>query len=265
MLLRVEYRIVYRYRSANPSGLYELRVTPTSSAVQTVRSWGTSVSGGLIQARHEDQFLNRVELAALNGARELVIVSEGLVETRDTAGILGGSEGFAPLWLFRRPTELTRPGDRVAAIAKSLDGRDLNDAGAMHALSAAVREAIEYEKGHTGVGTTAEQAAAIGKGVCQDHTHAFISAARLLGLPARYVGGYMQLAGEEGAAEPHAWAEVHLPGLGWTGFDVSNGVSPDGKYVRVATGRDYSEAAPVKVSLRRLSNAEMVVVLKVER
>lgn len=264
MLLRVEYRIVYRYRSASPSGAYELRVTPTSSAVQTVRSWGISVSGGLIQARHEDQFLNRVDLAALNGARTLEIVSEGLVETRDTAGILGESDGFAPLWMFERPTELTMPGDRVGAIAKSLAGRNPDDAGAMHALSAAVREAIAYEKGHTGVGTTAEEAAAIGKGVCQDHTHAFISAARLLGMPARYVSGYMQLSGEEGAAETHAWAEVHLPSLGWTGFDVSNGVSPDGKYVRVATGRDYSEAAPVKVILRRPGDAEMVVVLKVE-
>ena len=264
MLLRVEYRIVYRYRSASSSGVYELRVTPTSSGVQTVRNWGTSVSGGLIQARHEDQFQNQVELAALDGARELEIVSEGLVETRDTAGILGGSDGFAPLWIFRRPTGLTGPGDRIGAIAKSLSGRDPNEAGAMHALSSAVREAIAYEKGHTGVGTTAEQAAAIRKGVCQDHTHAFISAARLLGMPARYVSGYMQLAGEEGAAETHAWAEVHLPGLGWTGFDVSNGVSPDGKYVRVATGRAYSEAAPVKVFLRRPGDAEMVVVLKVE-
>lgn len=264
MLLRVEYRIIYRYRSANPSGVYELRVTPTSSAVQTVRHWGISVSGGLIQARHEDQFRNQVELAALSGAPELEIVSEGLVETRDTAGILGESDGLAPLWIFLKPTGLTSPGDRVGAIARSLSGRNPNDAGAMHALSAAVREAITYEKGHTGVGTTAEQAAAIGRGVCQDHTHAFISAARLLGVPARYVSGYMQLAGEEGAAETHAWAEAHLPGLGWTGFDVSNGVSPDGKYVRVATGRDYSEAAPVKVFLRRPGDAEMVVVLKVE-
>ena len=192
------------------------------------------------------------------------IVSEGVVETRNTAGISGGSDCLAPLWMFRRPTGLTSPGDRVGAIARSLSGQDPNDAGAMHALAAAVREAIAYEKGHTGVGTTAEQAAAIGKGVCQDHTHAFISAARLLGMPARYVSGFMQLAGEEGAAETHAWAEVHLPGLGWTGFDVSNGVSPDGKYVRVATGRDYGEAAPVKVFLRRPGDAEMVVVLKVE-
>ena len=84
-----------------------------------------------------------------------------------------------------------------------------------------------------------------GSGVCQDHTHVFITIARLFGYPARYVSGYLMLENSIEQNASHAWAEVHLEGLGWVGFDVSNGISPDDRYVRIATGLDYREAAPV--------------------
>jgi transglutaminase-like putative cysteine protease len=81
--------------------------------------------------------------------------------------------------------------------------------------------------------------------VCQDHAHIFITCARQIGVPARYVSGYLMMNDTELQDATHAWAEVHLDGLGWVGFDVSNGISPDDRYVRVATGLDYSQSAPV--------------------
>ncbi len=84
-----------------------------------------------------------------------------------------------------------------------------------------------------------------GRGVCQDHTHIFLSCAREMGVPARYVSGYLMLDDVIAQQAMHAWAEAFVDGLGWVGFDVSNAISPDMRYVRVATGLDYSDAAPV--------------------
>ena len=115
----------------------------------------------------------------------------------------------------------------------------------LHRLSAKVLAQVAYVTGETNVYTTAEEAAELGMGVCQDHAHIFIGAARALGVPARYVSGYLMMNDRIEQEAGHAWAEAHVEGLGWVGFDVSNGISPDERYVRVATGRDYREAAPV--------------------
>jgi len=81
--------------------------------------------------------------------------------------------------------------------------------------------------------------------VCQDHSHIFIACAREMGMPARYVSGYLMIDGATAQDAMHAWAEAHVDALGWVGFDVSNAISPDARYVRVATGLDYADASPV--------------------
>ena len=96
-----------------------------------------------------------------------------------------------------------------------------------------------------GAESTAEDALAAGRGVCQDHAHVFVAAARHLGHPARYVSGYLMLDDRVEQDASHAWAEVWIEGLGWVGFDVSNGISPDERYVGVARGLDYRDAAPI--------------------
>ena len=119
-----------------------------------------------------------------------------------------------------------------------------DDISRLHQLMAAIRERVAYRTGATDADTNAEEAVERGEGVCQDHAHIFISAARELGFPARYVSGYLKMAESEQAAS-HAWAEAHVSQLGWVAFDVANGISPDEAYVRVATGRDYRDAMPV--------------------
>ena len=112
--------------------------------------------------------------------------------------------------------------------------------------------------GSTSASHTAAESFALGAGVCQDHTHVFIACCRALGVPARYVSGYVDPAGGQQATS-HAWAEVRIPGLGWVGFDAANGVSPTAAYVRVATGLDYADAAPVR-GVRRGGAAETLAV-----
>ncbi len=149
-----------------------------------------------------------------------------------------------PLWFYLRPTELTEPGDRVRAVSAEV-ADEPDPVTRLHALSARITDQVPYRLGGTEPSTPAEEALAASHGVCQDHAQIFVAAARLFGVPARYVSGYLLVDDGESATAGHAWAEAHVDGLGWVGFDVSNGISPDERYVRVAVGRDYREAAPL--------------------
>jgi transglutaminase-like putative cysteine protease len=104
-----------------------------------------------------------------------------------------------------------------------------------------------------------------GKGVCQDHAHIFIAAARTLGVPARYITGYLLLDSGGTADAHHAWAEAWVEGLGWVGFDVSNGICPTDKYVRLAVGLDAGYAAPVTGSRRGGQEETLSVTVDVQQ
>lgn len=246
MQLKITHTTTYRFEAPVAYGLQQLRLTPKTRPGQSVLDWSMSVSGGRIETGFQDHHLNVVTLVSFApDAREIQVMCEGLVETSDKAGLLGKHGGFAPLWLFQRPTDLTRAGARVRALLRGLRDQEGDDIARLHALSARILEAVPYRIGSTAADTTAEAAIEAGSGVCQDHTHIFCAAARALGHPARYVSGYLMMDDRVHQDASHAWAEAHIDGIGWVGFDVSNGISPDPRYVRVATGLDYSEAAPI--------------------
>ena len=245
--MRLSIRHCTRYAWDDPvaGGLQELRLTPKSGHGQTVLGWTIAVDGGRHELDFEDQHHNAVTLIGFDGPGHAITVTcDGTVETEDRAGVIGRHGGFAPLWYFGRETPLTRAGPGLRRLARAVPGGE--PIPRLHALSAALLDAIAYETGVTGTGTTAEEALAHGAGVCQDHAHAFIACARVLGIPARYVSGYLFTEGQTRHAASHGWAEAWVPDIGWVGFDISNGISPDDRYVRVATGLDYAEAAPVR-------------------
>lgn len=246
MRLKILHTTCYCYDSPVGYGLLQLRMTPKARASQQIINWDTRIEGGRIEAEFDDQHANRVHLVSLDpGLSEMSITCEGEVDIIDRAGVVGPHSGFVPLWLFRRETPLTRAGPAIRRLARSLPETSGGDIERLHALAACVRQAVRYETGQTHAGTRAEEAVEAGHGVCQDHAHVFISAARLLGYPARYACGYLMMEGRVEQEAGHAWAEAHVEGLGWVGFDISNAISPDDRYVRVATGLDYSDAAPV--------------------
>ncbi|WP_170508744.1 transglutaminase family protein [Ruegeria arenilitoris] len=244
MKLHIRHETRYDFDAPVPFGLQQLRKTPKSFRNQNILSWSTEVTGGRKELSFEDYHRNTVELISFEAnTQSISLISEGVVEVEDTHGVLGRHEGSTPLWLFQRSTPLTMPGKGVADVIAALpDGEPLER---MHALSESVRAQVSYEVGGSHPDWSAEDALKAGRGVCQDHAHVFITCARKIGVPARYVSGYLMMNETELQDATHAWAEVHLDGLGWVGFDVSNGISPDDRYVRVATGLDYAQAAPV--------------------
>lgn len=268
MLLKVRHTTSYEYAHPVEYGLQELRLTPNDNALQAVRRWSVSIEGGTVEAQFYDQFQNNVLLISFAPElRRLVVHCEGEIETVDRAGVYGLHRGFVPLWLFRRGTRLTRPGPQLRRFLRSADAElgEGDDISRLHALTLAVRDAVAYVPGETGVHTSAEDALKDGRGVCQDHAHIFIAAARELGYPARYVSGYLNMTDRVAQEASHAWAEAFVEGLGWVGFDVSNGQSPDDHYIRLATGLDYRDATPMSGMRRGQGSEVLAVELEVEQ
>lgn len=249
MKLLVRHQTVYRYPPATGRVAMRLKLMPVDAACQTVLEWQVSINDEPIDTFRRN---SHGEMEAVWLRREpienAVIVAEGLVETRETHGVVGMMQGRVPARYFLRDTPLTRASDAIRAMAHALPTGD-GALTTLHALSAAVSDAVAYRAGVTHSQTSAADALALGAGVCQDHAQIFISAARAIGIPARYVSGYL-LAGEGDALyETHGWAEAFLPDLGWIGFDASNRVCVTERYLRVASGLDANDAAPIRGSV----------------
>lgn len=255
MQLTISHVTEYHYDQPVPFGLQELRLTPRSSDRQQMRVWDVAVEGGDTEVSFTDHHGNRVHLISLlPGHHTTTIRCHGTVDTTDTAGVTAALSGVAPLWLYRRSTPLTEAGEGVARVIEAMGDHDTDDAlGRLHALATAVEDVVAYEPGWTDASTSAEEAVRAGRGVCQDHAHVFVAAARSLGFPARYVSGYLVMDDDHQQAM-HAWADAWVHDLGWVGFDPSNGICPDERYVSIAVGLDYREAAPI--SGLRFGNAD---------
>lgn len=265
MKLKISHTTSYHYDAPVPYALQQLRLRPKSRPDQMVLAWDVTVVGGQRQVSFEDEHANTVDLISFDpGVKEITIECKGEVDVTDTAGIIGMHTGFVPLWLFERSTPLTAIGPHVRALISGFDKPD-DALDLLHALSAHVLENVPYSTDQTSSELTAEQVLSAGHGVCQDHAHVFIAAARGLGFPARYVSGYLMMNDRVNQDASHAWAEAYVEGLGWVGFDVSNAISPDARYVRVATGLDYLGAAPISGMRYGHGTENMLVKLQVEQ
>jgi len=266
MLLKINHETRYNYDNPVQYGLQQLRLRPKERPGQRIVDWNIEIEGGSLELSFEDQHCNHVDLINIErGRNEIVIRCTGEVENTDGSGVIGSHAGFASLWYFKRATALTKPEVETAKLIASLDQDYDNDIARLHALSALVTDKVAYETGKTDAETTAEQALTVGGGVCQDHAHIFCTAARSLGFPARYVSGYLMMSDRVDQDATHAWAEAYIEHIGWVGFDISNGYSPDERYVRVATGLDYRDASPISGLRYGAGDEDMIVSLQVQQ
>lgn len=265
MDLRISHTTRYSYSAPVDYALQKVRLFPLPSTMQEVVGWSVEVTGGKIEDSYVDHYGNHVDLVSITpGETVLSVHSCGQVKTLSNTGVLGRVFGRAPLWHFQQPTRHTMPGEAIKALPR-ISGNLDRQLAELHTLSATILKALPYEAGTTSVDTTAEDALRGHSGVCQDHAQVFVSAARLSGLPARYVSGYLMINEQVAQDATHAWAEVCLGGLGWVGFDVSNGVSPDETYVRIAIGRDARDAAPIEGLRLGNANETLMVSLQVQQ
>jgi transglutaminase-like putative cysteine protease len=251
MKLHICHETRYDYETSIRSSIQRLHLTPRSFATQKVISWAIDAPGIDNALAYTDGFGNLVHVITSQGPHDHVtVIAQGVVESEDAAGVVKGLKCPAPDSVFLRQTTATEPSTQLSELARDAAAKYPKPLDMLHEIMDQVRARIEYQIGATTAHTTAAEALADGKGVCQDHAHAVLSAVRFLGIPARYVTGYLVTEGPDPATASHAWAEVLVPDLGWVGFDAANGKCPTAEYVRVATGLDAQGVVPVRGSRR---------------
>lgn len=267
MRVRIAHDTLYRYDRPVRALVQALRMTPRDHDGQHVLHWRIEPSvDGRLKAR-EDALGNRLHMFSADGTvEEITLRVTGEVETSDVSGVLRGTVERVPDIFYLRETELTAADDAIGAFAAEVAGDVAADPlAALHRLLEGVHREATFDTEPTHVATTAREAFALRRGVCQDLSHIFIAAARHLGIPARYVSGYFFRA--DGIVEQdagHAWAEAKVADLGWVGFDPANGISVADAHVRVAIGLDYLGAAPIRGTRQGGGAEHLAVSLRVE-
>lgn len=259
--LAIRHRTGFQYAGKVVSSYNEARMTPRNEARQAVLDARVEVWPPARTFRYEDYWGSIVTAFDLHSPHdELEVTAISTVETLPAGDLLAdeGGLGWAELaepehvdrWHeLLLPTARTALDDELRAVARA--ARDENDTphAAALALCERVRAEVEYAAGATGVQTDAVQAWRQRKGVCQDFSHLVVGLLRDLGVPARYVSGYLHpdpraVVGESVVGQSHAWVEWWVGR--WTAYDPTNGIAVGERHVSVGRGREYGDVPPLK-------------------
>ena len=249
MILTIRHETTYHYSRPLAYTIQQLHLTPRIEPQQRALSWQISTPGQC--HAYTDAYGNLSQMLTINGKHQaLSLVVQGSVETiYPYQGRLNLVDTLSPL-LFTMPTRLTESDPTIVELAAaSLPDRG-TPAATRHLLQLAENIAgkVAYESGATEVTTTAIAALALGRGVCQDHAHLYLACCHAWDIPARYVSGYID-PGTTGHAASHAWVDawvVDSDFAGWVSIDVTHARLMTDAYCRLAIGRDYDSAAPVR-------------------
>ena len=262
MQLHIRHETRYDYQDPVSYSIQALKLTPRADPGQRVVSWRILVPGERLE--QVDPFGNLAHIVTLEiPHRTLSILVEGIVEVDDDSPMVPpDTRGLSPL-AYLAPTALTRPSPAVRSLAERHLGRHPAAPGALMDLVTGIRAAVAYQPGVTNVAHSAAEALDLGVGVCQDQAHVLVACCRAAGVPARYVSGYFH-SGDLGEAASHAWADVYLgPDQGWLSLDVTHAEQAGARHCRLAVGRDYLDAAPVRGVRRGGGHESMVVTVQV--
>jgi transglutaminase-like putative cysteine protease len=261
MLLHIRHETLYRYAEVVRYTIQALHLTPRREARQHVASWSINAPGRRIeQFDAHDNVVHYLTMETPH--RELRLLVSGMVETDEVEGQPNNPPATLSPLAYRAATALTQADAKLTEFARdSFVGADPH--WQLLRGAEAVADAVRYRAGVTQVADPALSSFQRGEGVCQDQSQVFIACCRALGLSARYVSGYLK-GGENEQVASHAWAEVWLDSAGhWYGIDVTHRRPTGGQYCRLAVGRDYFDAAPVRGLRRGGGHEEMEVAVVV--
>ena len=240
MKLMINHQTHYQYTEQACNSIQYIKMTPFNNTHQKVHYWDVSVPGE--RCVKQDAFKNIWITSSQRFAYEqMTIMAQGIIELSPKPFALNMTNHLNP-YLFLQPTPTTLCNAEMKEFAHRLVP-EINRHNLMK-LSEAILQHIPYLPNQTSVKTSAIDAFQDRQGVCQDHSHVFIAMCKALGLPARYVSGYLFVPNTSHLAS-HAWAEVFLDNT-WYCFDTSNQLFSPEAHVYVAVGRDYWDVAPIR-------------------
>jgi transglutaminase-like putative cysteine protease len=241
--MHIRHETRYRYERPVKYSVQSLHLTPRRDLSQRALAWNIIAPGRRLE--QIDAYGNISHLLTVEEPhREIRIIVHGIVETAE-AEARQDDGPLSPL-AYLAPTKLTQPNEELKSFAQDALKKITDPKGRAQALAEAVFGAVRYKSGASDVKDSAALAFESGEGVCQDHAHVYIASARAVGMPARYVSGYIYTGDAKDAAS-HAWVDIWLgPELGWQSMDVTHKRPAVRTYCRLAVGRDYLDAAPVR-------------------
>lgn len=252
----------YRYTSPVNYSIQTLRLTPRPDDHQRTLRWRIEAPGTLEQ--QVDAYGNITHTLALTGAHDSIELRvTGQVEIDHLPdGQLRPEDNRLPVHAYCVPTPLTQADATILDFVHSALPHGLHTPADALALASAICDRVAYEPGMTDVTTAANQVLALGHGVCQDHAHLFLACVRGLGVPARYVSGYLYTETEHAAS--HAWADIWFDDVGWTSVDITNRQFASDCHCRLAVARDYDSASPVRGVRHGGGEESMTVTVQVQ-
>ena len=249
MKLEIVHSTRYRYSGPIAETVMEVRLRPMNGNGQRCLEFDLDVSSGIKPRSYRDGYGNDVHyFNVVRPHTRLIITSRSVVETGVELDADPGEVLVQDFLRFRSPVKDV-PGVRELArrhpIADPRSRPSIEEA--LDELTMTISREFAYDRAVTNVYSAVDDVLELKAGVCQDFAHLFSAVARAMGVPARYVSGYIHTPGGGGASSAsHAWAEAWVPGRGWVGYDATHPVRTGENHVRVAVGRDYTDAAPTR-------------------
>lgn len=270
----------FRYEGPVSESMMEVRMQPRSDTEQRCLAFSLSVSPRCRVFPYRDYLGNHVHHFDIPGNHsQLVIIAESLVERQsgvtvpaflspDAWGELDATVAAGDFWEMLMPSDFAKPTPMLLQFVKQLNICRRDDPlMLLHELNAALYERFAYVQRRTHVDSSIDEALESGEGVCQDFAHIMIALARHVGIPCRYVSGYLHHRKEDHDRSledaTHAWVEAFMPSLGWVGFDPTNRLIADERHVRTALGRDYTDVPPTRGIYRGKTASELFVAVRV--
>ncbi|MEY3218871.1 MAG: hypothetical protein RIT27_228 [Pseudomonadota bacterium] len=255
MLLSIQHETRYAYENLVDYSIQHLRLTPRPDSNQKTHDWQLIVQG--TKQLQIDGHGNIGHLLTLDRPRqEISIIVKGLVETTENFCLVEHNLLSPFIYLLQTPLTTFNAAIRTFT-QESL--KEAHDLGIFAALMNAIGSYMAFDSDASQVHDTALQAFERKRGVCQDYAHLFVACCRSVGIPARYVSGYVYT-GDDGHLASHAWADGWLEPYGWVSCDPTHQIYAGEPYCRLAVGRDYLDACPVR-GVRRGGGLEKMQVL----
>jgi transglutaminase-like putative cysteine protease len=252
MLYEIQHRTELTYSTPISESVMEVRLTPRSDPHQTLRRFHIAVGPDARVLHHTDWQGNTVHQFSVVAFHDRVVIQSNstvathaqridLASVSDPMRAARTSHRLLDLMSFGGPVQRD---PRVVALAERIKLYDCTRAtDAVLLVTEAVRDALTYQKGVTNSLTTVAEALDHGAGVCQDFSHLALAMLRLVGVPCRYVSGYLHRS-DLPEVETHAWCEAFIPSIGWLAFDPTHGELVAEGHIAVATGRSYADVPP---------------------
>ena len=276
----IHHQTRYRYSAYVSESVMEARMQPRNDAGQTCHSFRLTVSPRAHIHSYTDHMGNSVHWFNVPSKQgQLVMRADSLVEVQswDPGLLIPDEADWLALdrlakdpiyWDWLAPSHFALQSEKLRHFAQS-EGiqREKDPLRVLYAINQRIYDSFDYVPASTDVDSPIDVALAARRGVCQDYTHIFIALARSLGIPCRYVSGYLfhEDDRQDRSAQDatHAWAEAFLPNQGWIGFDPTNNLVAQGRHIRVAIGRDYADVPPTKGVYRGDAKSDLDVGVQV--